>query len=78
MISPFSSPRKLISEAIFENQISLRTARRILCESGLFERIAARKPLLSKNQKCMLFCKAYRQMLMLAWKSIIFTDEMKL
>jgi len=48
--------------------------------SGLFGRIAARKPLLNKIQKRkrIMFCKAYRQMPMFAWKSIIFTDEMKL
>ena len=80
MISPFSFPRKLIPKVIFENHISLMAARRILCESGLFRRIAARKLLLNKIQKRkrILFCKAYRQIPMLVWKSIIFTDEMKL
>ena len=45
---------------IFENHFSLRTARRILCESGLFGRIAERKSLLNKIQKRkrILFCKA--------------------
>jgi len=40
MKKSFSSPRQLLSEAKFENDISLRSARRILHEKGLFGRIA--------------------------------------
>ena len=78
MINPFSSSRQLMFVAIFENHISLRTAKRILCNSGLFRRIATRKQLMNKNENANFFCKTYRQMPAFAWKGIIFTDEMKL
>ena len=56
---PFRSPRQLLRDANFVNDISLRSARRFLCAGGLVGRIAARKPLLNKKQlrKRILFCK---------------------
>ena len=80
MKKPFNSPRQLLSEANFTNNISPRSARRMLSSRGIFERIAARKPRLNKVQilKRISFCKAYRQMSTLEWSKILFTDEMKI
>jgi len=80
MNNPFSSPRQLINEVNFANNISLRSARRILCSQGIFGRIAARKPRLNKIQirKRISFCKAYRKMSTYEWSKIMFTDEMRL
>ena len=52
----------------------------MLSSWGLFGRIAARKPLLSKAQigKRIFFCKAYRQMSSYEWSKILFTDEMRI
>jgi len=80
MKRPFSSPRQLLSDSILNNMISLRSARRILSSYGIFGRIAARKPLLSKIhiRKRIAFCKAYRKMSTSEWSKVIFTDEMRL
>jgi len=77
---PFSSPKQLLSGVHFENNISPRSARRMLSSRGLFGRIAARKPLLGKSQICkwISFCKAYRQMSSYERSKILFTDEMRI
>ena len=80
MKTPFSSPKQLMTESVFQNTISLRSARRILVNGGLFGRIAARKPRLNKLQlrKRISFSKAYKQMPMSTWHQVIFSDEMRL
>jgi len=77
---PFMSPRQLLRDAELANQISLRSARRILSASGLVGRIAARKPLLNKKhiRQRNSFCKDYLQMTASAWGNVIFTDEMRI
>ena len=49
-------------------------------EGGLFERVAAKKTLLSKVsiKKRITWCKDYRSLSIDEWKNVLFTDECKI
>lgn len=76
------SDRHLTSEKIRSEtgfQISARTVRRILQNSGLHGRVARKKPFVSKinRQKRLQFAKEHLEWTEEDWAKVIFTDESK-
>ena len=59
--------------------VTIRTVRSYLNHGGLFGRIAARKPLLTKEhiRKRILWCKQYSAMTEAEWEKVLFSDESK-
>jgi len=62
------------------NAASISTIKNYLNESGLFGRVAAKKPILSKVniKKRITWCKDYRSLSIDEWKNVLFTDECKI
>lgn len=77
--NPFYCAARLKNEVKFKEEISVVTVRRILCNEGIFGRIAARKPLLNVTQikKRLKWCKDYNKWSINEWRKIIFSDECK-
>jgi len=78
--SPFLTARQIGNELGIYSKVSIYTVRRVLRNCGLFGRIAARKPLLNKNQilKRQQWCKAYSVFSVTDWKNVIFSDESRI
>ena len=84
-ISSFELPTSKIAAQINASQsssnrhISTSTVQRILCESGLHGRIAAKKPLLkdTNNNKRFTWAKKHEQWTSDRWKSVLWSDESK-
>lgn len=75
--NPFKTPRELMNEVRFSQDVSIYTVRRVLNKSGLYARSAAKKPLLDKRnvKKRINFCRSYRSFSMEQWRNVVFTDE---
>jgi len=75
--NPFFTPRELQNSLESLPKVSIWTVRRSLQQSGLFSRIACRKPMLTRaHVKARLsWCKAYATMTVDQWKKVVFSDE---
>jgi len=75
--NPFLTAHEIAASCNMLNKVSIYTVKRYLRNSGLFGRLATRKPLLSpqhmKNRKS--WCAAYLKMDAEKWNSFVFSDE---
>ena len=62
-----------------ENSVPTFTVRRRLCEAGLYDRIAVKKPLLRKqnNVKRLQWAKAHKDWIIQLWNKVLWTDVSK-
>jgi hypothetical protein len=77
---PTKTAAQLRRDCGLQNCVSVDTVKRALRKSGLFGRVAMRKPLLTVQHKRrrLLWCQARRAWTVQDWKKIVFTDECKL
>ena len=76
---PFASAHELGIQSNLLSKVCERTIRRYLLNSGLYARVSARKPLLTKSQakQRLTWCKAYSAFGTADFNRIVFFDESK-
>jgi len=74
---PFLGPLELLQGSTSYPKMSKSTIKRYLRKSGLFGRLAAKKPMLTKQhmRKRLLWCKAYSNFTEDMWSKVLFSDE---
>lgn len=78
--NPEKSSRDIQRELVLKDiTVSARTIRRILNKMGLFGRVAAAKPLISKKNKAtrLQFAMAHLDWSVMKWRTVLWSDESK-
>jgi len=77
---PKWTARELLKQWKTVQPVCLSTTKAILRKYGLYGRVAAKKPLLTKRHKetRLSWCYAYKHWTAAMWKKIVFTDEAKI
>jgi len=75
--NPFLTPKELAESMPNAANVSISTVRRYLRRNLLFARVAARKLMISpeNKRKRLAWCKAYKTWDVNSWKNVIFSDE---
>jgi transposase len=78
--NPKFTAKQLCGQWRIKNLVSVDTVKRILRRYGLYGRIAAKKPLLTKRQirTRLQWCKANSGLTDVHWSNVIFSDETKI
>jgi len=78
--NPFLTAREIWTEAGIMPEVSLTTVKRYLRQNNLHGRVAAKKPLLSKQQikNRKQWCRSYLSFSPAQWQKVIFSDECRI